>query len=139
MEPLGLGTDIIELDRIRSVHERHGERFVERILTPVERGRVRTLRDPTPYLAGRFAAKEAILKVLGTGISQGISWQHVHVLRLPSGAPAAFLSDQALEHARTLGLGRILVSITHGRDLAMAQALGFRGDPEALRYQEKRT
>lgn len=136
MEPLGLGTDIVELDRIRRARERYGDRFVERILTPVERERVRVLRDPTPYLAGRFAAKEAILKVLGTGLSQGISWQHVHVVRQRSGAPVVYLSGKALEHARALGLGRLLVSITHGRDIALAQALGFRGDADALSYSE---
>ena len=133
MQLLGLGIDIIELDRVRKVFARHPLRFVERVLTPRERERARQLRDPTTYLAGRFAAKECILKVLGTGLSQGISWQQVHVIREPSGAPAVYLSGKALERARRMGLGRILVSISHGKDYAIAQALGVRGDPESLR------
>jgi holo-[acyl-carrier protein] synthase len=133
MEPLGLGVDIVELDRIRGVHERHPERFLDRVYTPVERRRALEMRDPTPFLAGRFAAKEAILKVLGTGLTGGISWQDIHVLREPSGAPRVALSGEALARARALGLGRILVSISHGRDHAIAQALGFSGDAEALR------
>ena len=136
MEPLGLGIDIVELDRIRGVHERHPERFLDRVYTLAERQRALAMRDPTPFLAGRFAAKEAILKVLGTGLTGGISWQDIHVLREPSGAPRVALSGEALARARAIGLGRILVSITHGREHAIAQALGFRGDPEELRAAE---
>ena len=136
MEPLALGIDIIELDRIRGVYERHPERFLDRVYTGPEKARARSLGDPTAFLAGRFAAKEAVLKVLGTGISQGIAWRQVYVIREPSGAPTVYLSGPALERARALGLGRILLSISHGKDHAVAQALGLRGDPEALRYRE---
>jgi holo-[acyl-carrier protein] synthase len=134
MEPLGLGIDIVELERVRRVYSRFPERFLERVYTAPERKRAQALKDPTPFLAGRFAVKECILKVLGTGLSQGISWREIHVLRQPSGAPEVFLSGRALERARSLGMGRILVSISHGKDLAVAQALGFQGDPESLRY-----
>jgi holo-[acyl-carrier protein] synthase len=135
MEPLGLGIDIIELARVRSLYERHPDRFLDRVYTPVERQRAQALKDPTPFLAGRFAAKEAVLKVLGTGLTGGISWQHIHVVREPSGAPRVFLSDRAFARAASIGLGLILVSISHGREHAVAQALGFKGDPEALLYR----
>ena len=134
MEPLGLGIDIVELDRVRDIYERYPERFLARVYTPPERERVLALRDPTSFLAGRFAAKEAVLKMLGTGLSGGISWQHIFVLRERSGAPRVYLTGKALDRARVLGLGVILLSIAHGRDHAIAQALGFRGDPEALSY-----
>ena len=92
--------------------------------TPEERQRLARLADPAPYLAGRWAAKEAVLKVLGTGLTGGITWKDIAVLREPTGAPRVALSGAARERARALGIGRILVSITHGRDLAVAQALG---------------
>ena len=136
MEPLGLGIDIIELKRVRALYERHGDRFLERVYTPPERQRALELKDPTSFLAGRFAAKECVLKVLGTGLAEGISWQHILIAREPSGAPRVFLCGNALERARALGLGRILVSIAHGREHAVAQAIGFRGDPESLKYSE---
>jgi holo-[acyl-carrier protein] synthase len=135
MEPLGLGIDIIEIARVRSLYERHPDRFLDRVYTPAERARAQALKDPTPFLAGRVAAQEAILKVLGTGLTGGISWQHIHVVREPSGAPRVYLSENAFLQARDLGLGLILVSISHGRDHAVAQALGFRGDPGSLLYR----
>ena len=124
----------MEISRIRAVLERHPSRFVERVYTPLERKRIDKLRDPTGYLAGRFAVKEAVLKVLGTGLRGGVSWQDIHVLREPSGAPKVLLEGKALETARKLGMGKILVSISHGRDYAIAQALGVGGDPEDLTY-----
>jgi len=135
MEPLGLGIDIIELERVRGIYQRYPQRFLERVYTLPERERALKLRDPTSFLAGRFAAKEAVLKVLGTGLSGGISWQHIFVIREPSGAPKVFLSSHAWSRAKLLGLGLILLSISHGKDHAVAQALGFRGDPEVLRYR----
>lgn len=124
MDVVSLGVDIVELPRIRAVYERHPRRFVERIYTPGERRRLETLRDPVPYLAGRWAVKEAVFKVLGTGLSGGVSWQDVNVVREPSGAPAVELSGKSAERARTIGLDRILVSISHGRDHAIAVATG---------------
>ncbi len=132
METLAIGIDIVELDRIRGVHERHGERFLERVLTPAERQLAARRRDPTTFLAGRFAVKESVLKVLGTGLSQGLGWQSISVLREPSGAPRVFLHGAALARARSLGIGNILVSISHGRDHAVAQAVGVSGDASAL-------
>lgn len=136
MDIVGIGIDIVELRRIRSAYDRYGGRFVERILTERERERAAQLRDPVAYLAGRFAAKECILKVLGTGLSQGISWRDLHVVRQASGAPSVFLSGKALRWARRIGLGRILVSVSHGRDYAVAQAVGLAGDPDLLSIRE---
>jgi holo-[acyl-carrier protein] synthase len=136
MDILGLGLDVIELDRVRGVYQRHGSRFLERVYTAPERERAARLKDPAPFLAGRFAAKEAILKVLGTGLSQGLSWQHVVVLREPTGAPRVCLRGKALERAEKLGLGKILLTISHSKGLAVAHAMGVSGDSSALRYPE---
>ena len=128
MEIIGTGIDLVEIDRIRAAYRRHPERFSERIYTPDERKRIPLLVDPAPYLAGRWAVKEAVLKALGTGLTGGITWKDINVVRDPSGAPRVRLAGAARNRARQLGIGRILVSITHGRDLAAAQALGVRGD-----------
>lgn len=132
MEPLGIGIDLIELERVRGVYQRHGNRFLHRVYTAPERQRASQMADPTSFLAGRFAAKEAVLKVLGTGLTGGISWQDVSIHREPSGAPRVYLANKALLRARKLGLGKILITITHSRDLAMAQAMGYAGDAAAL-------
>src|SRR6185295_541263 len=107
------GLDLVEISRIRDVYQRHGERFINRVYTPEERKRISALTDPAPYLAGRWAVKEAVLKVLGTGLTRGITWKDINVVREPSGAPKVLLSGAALEKARELRIGRILVSITH--------------------------
>jgi holo-[acyl-carrier protein] synthase len=121
---IGTGIDIVEIDRIRGLWQRHRERFLSRVYTPEERGRLDRLADPAPYLAGRWAVKEAVLKALGTGLSQGITWKDINVVRDPTGAPRVVLAGLARSRARDLGMGRILVSITHGRDLAVAHAMG---------------
>jgi len=125
---IGTGIDIVEIARIREVYQRHSGRFLDRVYTPQERVRVAALRDPAPYLAGRWAVKEAVLKVLGTGLTGGITWKDINVIREPSGAPQVLLGGEARVRALSLGIGRILVSITHGRDLAAAQALGVEGN-----------
>ncbi len=128
MRILGTGIDIVEIARIRELYHRFPDRFLQRVYTPDERVRVGSLVDPAPYLAGRWAVKEAILKALGTGLTGGITWKDINVIREPSGAPRVLLQGAARARARSLGMGRILVSITHSRELAAAQALGVEID-----------
>ncbi len=128
MRIIGTGIDIVEIDRIRGMAQRHGERFVGRVYTDDERRRLALLADPAPYLAGRWAVKEAVMKALGTGLTGGITWKDINVVRDPSGAPRVVLSGVARARARELGMGRMLVSITHGRDLAVAHAMGVAED-----------
>ena len=129
----GIGIDAVEIERIRSARRRIGARFTERILSEEERGILATSSTPDTFLAGRFAAKEAVLKVLGTGLGRGISWQQVSVIREPSGAPRVVLAGRALERARRLGIDRILLSISHCREYATAQALGVGAGPHPER------
>src|SRR6187455_2657828 len=117
-----LGIDIIKVDRIRDALERHGDRFPRRILTDAEYAYV---RDRPENLAGRWAAKEAVSKVLGLGV-RGVGWREIEIVRLPTGQPSVQLHDRALRRADQLGIGRIAVSISHEREYAIAIAFGVR-------------
>jgi len=117
-----LGIDIIKVDRIRASIARFGSRFSERVLTPNER---RYVRDRPETFAGRWAAKEAVSKVLGLGV-RGIGWKDIEVERLPTGQPAVRLHGRAAARAEQLGMSRIAVSITHESDYAVAIAFGVR-------------
>ena len=117
-----LGIDIIRIDRIRAALARFGERFSNRVLTPAERAYVRG-RPQT--MAGRWAAKEAISKVLGLGV-RGIGWREIEIERLPTGQPAVNLHGRAAARAEQLGMGRIAVSISHEAEYAVAIAFGVR-------------
>jgi holo-[acyl-carrier protein] synthase len=117
-----LGIDIIKVARIRATLERFGSRFSNRVLTTGER---RYVRDRPETLAGRWAAKEAVSKVLGLGI-RGIGWQEIEVVRLPTGQPSIRLHDRAARRAEQLGMERIAVSISHESEYAVAIAFGVR-------------
>jgi holo-[acyl-carrier protein] synthase len=117
-----LGVDIIKVGRIRDTLARFGPRFSERVLTPSER---RYVRDRPETLAGRWAAKEAISKVLGLGV-RGIGWKEIEVERLPTGQPAVRLHGRAARRAEQLGMTRIALSISHESDYAVAIAFGIR-------------
>jgi holo-[acyl-carrier protein] synthase len=117
-----LGIDIIKVDRIRATLERFGPRFSGRVLTPAEQ---RYVRDRPETMAGRWAAKEAVSKVLGLGV-RGIGWRDIEVERLPTGQPAIRLHGRAAARAEQLGMERIAVSISHESDYAVAIAFGIR-------------
>lgn len=117
-----LGIDIIRVERIRDALARFGERFSKRVLTESER---RYVRDRPETFAGRWAAKEAVSKVLGLGV-RGIGWKDIEVQRLPTGQPAVRLHGRAARRADQLGMGRIALSITHESDYAVAIAFGVR-------------
>ena len=117
-----LGIDIIKVDRIAAALERFGGRFSARVLTERER---RYVRDRPEPFAGRWAAKEAVSKVLGLGV-RGIGWRDIEIERLPTGQPAVRLHGRAAARADQLGMDRIAVSITHEADYAVAIAFGIR-------------
>jgi holo-[acyl-carrier protein] synthase len=117
-----LGIDIIKVQRIRETLARFGPRFSRRVLTDGER---RYVRDRPETFAGRWAAKEAVSKVLGLGV-RGIGWRDIEVERLPTGQPAVRLHGRAAARAEQLGMGRIALSITHESEYAVAIAFGVR-------------
>jgi holo-[acyl-carrier protein] synthase len=117
-----LGIDIINVARIRGTLERYGSRFSRRVLTPAEQ---RYVRDRPGTFAGRWAAKEAVSKVLGLGV-RGIGWRDIEIERLPTGQPAVRLHGRAAARAEQLGMGRVALSISHEADFAVAIAYGIR-------------
>jgi holo-[acyl-carrier protein] synthase len=117
-----LGIDIIKVERIRAALDRFGPRFSKRVLTEAEQ---RYVRDRPETMAGRWAAKEAVSKVLGLGV-RGIGWRDIEVERLPTGQPAVRLHGRAAARAEQLGMARIALSITHESDYAVAIAFGVR-------------
>jgi len=121
MSVLGIGIDLVEVARIARLLERHGERAVARICNPGECDMRRAVLDQ--HLAGLFAAKEAVLKALGTGWAQGTAFRQVEVVRAPGGAPGVQLHDVAEARAAAMGVRRIHLSITHERGYAAAVAV----------------
>ena len=115
-----IGVDIVEIPRIAEAIERFGERFLRRVYTERE---VTAYRKRTSSLATRFAAKEAVMKVLGTGM-RGVSWHDIEILSTESGRPVVHLSGRALERFESLGLESMTVSLSDSREYAMAVALG---------------
>lgn len=117
-----LGIDIIKVERIASALQRFGDRFPRRVLTDAEH---RYVRNRPANFAGRWAAKEAVSKVLGLGV-RGVGWRDIEIARLPTGQPAVRLHGRAKTRAEQLGMGRIAVSISHEGDYAVAIAFGIR-------------
>src|SRR5688500_8100556 len=120
---IGVGTDIVEVSRIRSSYERFGERFIHRILREGEIKYCLTYKDPAPHLAARFAAKEAISKAFGTGIGKYLAWHDMEVQRKESGEPFAVFHDkgQALLESRK-GV-KVHISLSHTTEHATAIAI----------------
>lgn len=119
---LSIGTDIIECDRIARMLERHGDIFVRRVFTPKEIEYCSGRKMAYQHYAGRWAAKEAVLKALGTGWSKGIRWTDVEMLHQVEGQPKILLHEQALQVSQQLGIAQILISISHTRAYAIAFA-----------------
>jgi holo-[acyl-carrier protein] synthase len=117
---LGLGTDLIEIERIRASLERYGERFMNRVFTAEEIAYCQRKKNSAESFAARFAAKEAGAKALGTGIGRGVLWKNIEVRRQAGERPTLHFSGQAAERARSMGVRNIQLSLTHSTDVAMA-------------------
>ena len=117
---IGIGSDITSIKRIARVYKKYGERFAKRILTPDELESYARRFHKVPYLAKRFAVKEAAAKALGTGIKRGVSWRHIAALNKPSGAPYLVLEGAAQERFNQLGAKSSFVTITDETDYAVA-------------------
>ncbi len=122
---VGIGTDIVECLRIAQMIERHGEQFINRVYTPLEISYCQTRKASTQHYAGRWAAKEAILKAIGTGWVKGISWRDVEVRNDKSGRPVVGVRGGARDAVEHLGIRKILVSISHCRSHATAYAIAL--------------
>jgi holo-[acyl-carrier protein] synthase len=120
---LGVGTDLIEISRMKTSIDRFGERFLERVFTAGEIAYCMRKKHPEESFAARFAAKEAGAKALGTGISRGVSWKEIEVRRKEGQRPTLHFSGRAEELAEEMGVRGIQLSLSHSRDLAMAVAI----------------
>ena len=129
MPILGHGIDIVETARIRRLLDEHGQRFLDRCFTPNEQAYCsKNTKRYLEHLAGRFAAKEAVLKVLGTGWRGGIAWTDIEIASEPSGQPRVRLTGECERIAAKLGISRWHVSISHIETHATASAIGMRGE-----------
>lgn len=119
MQDISVGVDIIEISRVAATVERFGDRFLKRIYTD---GEIAYCRGRAPQLAARFAAKEAVMKALGTG-TRGVGWQEVEVTRKRTGEPGIQLHGRAAARAEKLGIDRLALSISHSREYAIASVV----------------
>jgi len=120
---VGSGIDMVEIPRIQQSVDRYGQRFLARVYTAAEQAYCLRKRKSAESLAARFAAKEAGAKALGTGISHGVNWLEIEVVREPSGRPTVRFHGRAAQIAARLGVTRAALSITHTADLAMASVV----------------
>jgi holo-[acyl-carrier protein] synthase len=120
---VGSGIDLTEIGRIQKSMDRYGERFLARVYTPAEQAYCLRKRKSAESFAARFAAKEAGAKALGTGISYGVNWLEIEVVREPSGRPTLKFHGRAAQFAARLGVVHAALSITHTGDLAMASVV----------------
>jgi holo-[acyl-carrier protein] synthase len=120
---LGTGIDIIEVARIAASHEKFGERFLKRVLRPAEITYSMAHRNPSPFLAVRFAAKEAVSKAFGTGIGAQLGWQDIEVSRKESGEPFVTLYDRGLQLFLSRKAIRVHLSLSHTENYAAAVAV----------------
>jgi len=116
----GIGTDIIEIERIRQSIKKHGQHFLDTIFTPQEQAYCKKHKDPTPHYAGRFAAKEAIIKSLGAGFGEGYTWLDMEIENNPKGQPRAHFSENLNQ---LFDSPKILLSISHCKAYAVATAV----------------
>jgi holo-[acyl-carrier protein] synthase len=114
---LGLGCDIIEIGRIRNSIKQHDQHFLDRMFTLAEQNYCNKYRDPAPHFAARFAAKEAVVKALGTGISHLISWLDIEILNDERGKPHVILSPKAQNN---FNLPQLQLTMSHCKEYAMA-------------------
>jgi holo-[acyl-carrier protein] synthase len=119
----GIGTDVVEIERIKKALERYGERFARRVLCEPELKRFHAHRQPASYLAKRFAAKEAFTKALGTGIKAPANWHGVWVVNLPSGKPELAFSDALRALPSQRGVSRSHLTLTDERGVAVATVI----------------
>ena len=125
MKIISHGIDLVDCPRIQELLDRHGKRFLDRVYTPAEQSHAANVHNQTERLAGRFAAKEAVLKLLGTGWRGKIAWTDIEVLSDSLGKPIVTLSGEVKRIADKMGMGQISLSISHTANFVMASAVAL--------------
>ena len=119
----GIGVDLVEVERVTAALERHGDVWIQKIFTEGERDYCNAQHEPAIHYAARFAAKEAAAKALGTGIGKNAALHDLEVVRGPNGAPKLVLHGDAKDFAKEQGIAHVLISLTHTKDHAVANAV----------------
>jgi len=128
MAAIAHGIDLVDFGRIEQMLQRHGERFLERVFTAREQADAAAVKNRIEKLAGRFAAKEAVMKLVGTGWRDGIAWTDIETTNNSLGQPIVTLSGKVRDLASMMGIGPITLSITHTANFAMASAVAMPPD-----------
>jgi holo-[acyl-carrier protein] synthase len=131
MEIIAHGIDLVDFPRIEEMIKQHGERFLNKVFTSAEQAYADTKKDGTEKLAGRFAAKEAVLKLMGTGWRGKIAWTDIEVINNSTGQPEVTLTGEVKKIADKLGIKHISISITHTANFAIASAVALAKANEA--------
>jgi holo-[acyl-carrier protein] synthase len=131
MEIVAHGIDLVDFPRIEEMAKRHGPRFLDRVFTASEQAYAKANKNEMEKLAGRFAAKEAILKLMGTGWRGKIAWTDIEIVNNPAGQPEVNLSGEVKKIAERLGIKHISVSITHTANFAIASAVALVNSDES--------
>ncbi len=126
---VGLGTDIVEIVRIGEMIERHGELFLQRVYSELEIKYCQRHKEAIQHYAGRWAAKEAVMKTLGTGFTKGVGWTDIQILNRQSGQPIIELSGGAERVAKMKGIDEVLITISHCKAYATATAVALQHRP----------
>lgn len=132
MEFVAHGIDLVDCPRIEDMVKRHGERFIKRVFTPAEQAYAKANKNEIEKLAGRFAAKEAVLKLMGTGWRGKIAWTDIEVVNNSAGQPEVTLDGEVKKIAERLGITHVSISITHTANFAIASAVAIaeKGQPQ---------
>jgi len=136
---IGLGTDIVEIVRIGQMIQRHGEMFLNRVYTPAEIRYCQRRKECYQHFAGRWAAKEAVMKTLGTGLARGVSWKDIEVCTTKTGQPNLNIKGGARDQAEQMGVDEILITISHCRAYATATAIAVQLDGHGMRNDAEET
>ena len=131
MSPISIGVDLVNISRMRDVIARWDDRFLRRVFTEGEIDYCRGRRDPVPHFAARFAAKEAAMKALGTGLSLGVRWRDLEVKRDRGQAPRLLMHGRSREIGLARGGRSMLLALTHDGDYALAQTMLVDDEPYA--------
>lgn len=128
MSVFGIGIDVVEIDRIERMLDEYGGRFAEKVFTAAERDYCESATRPALHFAARFSAKEAVAKAFGTGIGAQLEWLDMEIRRNAAGAPRLVLSGAGKRFAETHGIVEVMISLTHARDYAAANAVALVAD-----------
>lgn len=127
MKIIAHGIDLVDFERIEQMLSRHPQRFTNRVFTPTEQADADRVKNRIEKLAGRFAAKEAVMKLIGTGWRDGIAWTDIEVVNNSLGQPIVSISGKVKEFADKKGIEQITLSITHTSNFAIASAVALQG------------